>query len=273
MKDKLEISILESTASIRRILVGALWNMGRIVAILTLVISALVLFTDIGFSDFGTEGFTSTLLVMLLSSYIIYFSMEESGEKLGEQTEEYKKAIEEFSRLKNELTGEKIVALREFCRRYSLEELEYRKESFLIQNGISKDDYERYKSGDRIRWRERRVMRLAEKIRPFNLTPKILLAGGARDGQSELSNPERTKLLGLLLKLLPTTLCMLVTISVMLSAKQDLDAAGVIEGIFKLSSLPIIGFRGYAAGYSYVKDKKIFWINTKSRLLDAFLKS
>ena len=136
MKDKLEISILESTASIRRILVGALWNMGRIVAILTLVISALVLFTDIGFSDFGTEGFTSTLLVMLLSSYIIYFSMEESGEKLGEQTEEYKKAIEEFSHLKNELTGEKIVALREFCRRYSLEELEYRKESFLIQNGI-----------------------------------------------------------------------------------------------------------------------------------------
>ena len=273
MKDKLEISILEGSATIRRTLISILQNMGRIIAILTLLVSALVLFTDISFSDFRSQGFTSTLLVMLFSSYIIYFSMEEAGENLGEETEEYKSAKAEFLKLKERLGGEKITALREFCKSYSGEELEYRREEFLMQNGLSKEDYEGYKRGERTSRKERRILRSADKMRPFSLSPKILLSGEGRGLKSELSNPERTKLLNLFLKLIPTTLCMLVTISVMLSAKKDLDAAGVIEGIFKLSSLPIIGFRGYAAGYSYVKEKKIFWINTKSRLLDAFLKS
>ena len=44
-----------------------------------------------------------------------------------------------------------------------------------------------------------------------------------------------------------------------------------MEGIFKLSALPIIGFKGYGAGYSYSKDTKSAWIDTKARILEQFV--
>lgn len=63
---------------------------------------------------------------------------------------------------------------------------------------------------------------------------------------------------------------MSVTVSVILTAKEGLDAATVIEGILKLSTLPVVGFRGYANGYSYVRKSFIPWIETKKRLLEAY---
>jgi hypothetical protein len=58
----------------------------------------------------------------------------------------------------------------------------------------------------------------------------------------------------------------------MLTAKDGLTATAVIEGILKLSTLPVVGFRGYAAGYSYIRRSYIPWIETKSRLLEAYNK-
>ena len=77
----------------------------------------------------------------------------------------------------------------------------------------------------------------------------------------------------MLLKMIPTTVCTLVTVSLVLKVKSDMNAAVIIDGILKLSSLPIIGFKGYAAGYNYARGTLRLWTETKSRLLDAFLKS
>ena len=63
---------------------------------------------------------------------------------------------------------------------------------------------------------------------------------------------------------------MTVTVSVILTAKSGLSAATVIEGILKLSTLPIVGFKGYAGGYSYIRKSYIPWIETKRRLLQAY---
>ena len=90
MKDSFERSLLEAGAGIKK---GSLCtladNAGKAIAAITFLICALVLFTDIGFSNFRAESFTGTLAVMLISSYLIYFSMNETGERLGEKSEEY----------------------------------------------------------------------------------------------------------------------------------------------------------------------------------------
>ena len=70
--------------------------------------------------------------------------------------------------------------------------------------------------------------------------------------------------------MLPSALCTVFTVSVMLSGK-DLSVASVIESIFKLSCLPIIGLRGYTRGYAYVTEELVPWVKTKSRLLEAFI--
>jgi len=77
----------------------------------------------------------------------------------------------------------------------------------------------------------------------------------------------------MIIKLIPSTVCTLFTISVMISVKDNLTAAGVIEALLKLSTLPIIGLKGYSGGYEYVTVSEVAWINTKCRLLDAFIKT
>ena len=87
----------------------------------------------------------------------------------------------------------------------------------------------------------------------------------------ELDNPEPRARLKMLLNLVPTTICMVITISVMLSLKESLGPAEIFEGLMKLSALPIIGIRGYVCGFSYAKEVRAGWLETKSRLLEGFL--
>ena len=272
MKDSFEVSLLESGQIFKKGYLSIVNNAGRAIAVITLIVSALVLFTDISFAELGGNNFTSTMSVMLLASYLMYFSMEDAGEKLGEESEEYKTSKEKCSKLAEQVSGNDIAALREFCKKYSDEEKEYRRCNFLLRFGYSENDYKKYKTGAEFCKKAKRIFARSDKIKGLPLTPKMLLCSGRNHEKSELSNPERSKLIYMLLKLIPTTVCMIVTVSVMLSTKQNLNAATVIDGIFKLSSLLIIGFRGYSSGYNYTKRTLPIWLDTKSRLLDAFLK-
>lgn len=272
MKDKFEVSLLESGELLKRGATVLLNNMGKTVAVITLVVAALVLFTDISFADFNAESFTSTMAIMLMASYLMYFSLEDSGERLGEESEEYKKSKSACDELIDRIGGEKIHALRRFCKEYSEEEASYRKMNLLMSNGYSIEEYQAYKSGKTITKGARRVFRRTDKLKAKALTPKDLLSKERSSTKSELHNPESSKLIRTLIKLLPTTVCTTVTVSVMLTTKDNLSVATVIDGLFKLSALLIIGFKGYASGYNYAKYTLPIWLDTKTRLLDAFLK-
>lgn len=245
-------------------------NAGKAIAIITVVIAILVTFTDVTFASFHGNSFTTGLLVMLFSSYIIYFSMEGSGEKLGEETEEFNRALKKYDEAKKNISAEDIASLRSFCYDYSQKEADYRRKSFLAESGLTQEEYCSYKSGTKFPYLTRKKLRRAEKIKPYRLTPTLLLSGERLLYKSELRNPESSKLLSLLLGLIPTTLGTLFTVSIILTTKESLTVATVIEGLLKLSALPIIGFKGYSSGYSYVKCEKSMWIETKSRLLEEF---
>ncbi len=272
MKDKFEISLLESGELLKKGAAALINNIGRSVAVITLVVAALVLFTDISFADFNAESFTSTMAIMLMASYLMYFSLEDSGERLGEESDEYKKSKQACDALIDRVGGERIHELRNFCKEYSHEEANYRRANLLISKGYGIEEYEAYKSGSPAAKGALRVFRRADRLKAKTLTPKDLLTKQIYGTKSELHNPETSRLLGALIKLLPTTVCTVVTVSVMLTAKDNLSVATVIDGLFKLSTLLIIGFKGYASGYSYAKYTLPMWLDTKSRLLDAFLK-
>ena len=207
--------------------------------------------------------------------YLMYFSLEDAGEKLGEDTEEYKASKARYDELVKKIPGESIPSLRKFCSDYSAEELRYRRENLLYSCGYTYKEYEDFHKGiipDDIVPKTRRAYLRADLMKAVSLTPKTLLSPDRVRGKSELSNPESSKLLRMIISLIPSTICMTVTVSVMLTAKEDLGAAEIIGGILKLSTLPIIGLRGYAAGYNYTKRTLPVWNETKTRLLEAFLK-
>ena len=103
------------------------------------------------------------------------------------------------------------------------------------------------------------------------LTPTLLLGSERSSTRSELESPEKRKFPMLVLKLIPSTLCMLVTLSVILTAKEEMTSADILNGILKLSALPLIGFRGYASGYSYAKHSLTDWLKTKTDILESFI--
>ena len=271
MAKEFDVSLFDSGALVKRGVGAILENAGKAVAAITLVVTALVLFTDIGFTDFRAESFTSTLAVMLLSSYVMFFSMSEAGEKAAESSKGYKESSERYLKLAARVRGDDLGRLRDFCKKYTAEELEYRRCDYLIKHGYTRSEYDSYRSGEAVDRRARRVFRRAERLKAATLTPRSLLSNESKRERAELFNPENTKLITMVLKMLPTTLCMLLTVSVMLRAKSGLTVADVIDGLFKLFSLPIIGFRGYASGYTFKSSGIPLWLDTKSRLLEAFL--
>lgn len=246
-------------------------NSGKIIAVITLVVAALVTFTEVSLSAAFTESFTCQMIIMLLSSYLMYFSMEETGERRGVTSEAFVESLTRYEGLCRRVSACKIPALRDFLKRYCEEDRKYRQGLFLMRYGLSLSELSEYEGGAVIRGEALRVMKRAAKIRPVRLSPHALLNNESFKGKSELSSPEGQKLLSMLLRLVPTTVCTIFTVSVILTAKDGLSASSVIEGILKIAALPIIGFKGYAAGYKYARGAKRAYLDTKSRIIEEFI--
>ncbi len=266
-----ERSLLESGELMKRGCQSVIQNMGKAIAAITAVLACLVTFTEIGFCDPSVETFTPTLLLMLIGSYVIYFSMEDAGERLGEESEEYRKAMTRYTTVREKIDGNHMDRLRDFCKKYAAEEAEFRRSSLLLAAGVSAADMKEPAKDRATRKKRQHLLRKLRHIRPLPLSPALLLTKKTKRAKSELENPESTKFFRLLLGMLPTTVCMTVTVSVFLTAKSDLGAAEIINGLLRLSSLPVIAFRGYARGYGYVRSSVSLWLETKAKLLEAFL--
>ena len=268
-----DTAIFESGDIVRRGVRLVVENVGRAIAIITVLVTALVLFCDVGFADVGAEKFTSTLIIMLISSYLMYFSCYETGEESGRGSEEYKTKEAEYKKLRERITCSHLEPLRSYLKSYSENEAKYRRVAILMQNGYSYDEYEAYKSGEKFDRKAVKAFKKADSIKATPIPTSTLVCGMREKRRSEIQDPDAHKIFGSILKLLPMTVCSIFTVSVILTAKDGLGAIDVIEGIFKLSSLLIIGLRGHLAGMTYSMITLPSWIETKCRLLDDFLKS
>ena len=247
-------------------------NSGKIIAAITALIAVLLTFTDVRFLGVSAKEFTANLFIMTVAAYLMYFSMEDAGEKLGEEAEEYVETKNALSELIGKVSGEDIALLRKYCNGYSTDELKYRREGYIVANGYTPEEFYRWQSGECFSRRTERVFRRAERCKSISLTPITLLSADGYERRSELKDPTRYKIPKMIVKLIPSTVCMAVTVSVMLTMKDGMSWAAVIEGLLKLASLPIISFKGYAAGYNHTKEAKLSWMKTRIKILEAFMK-
>ncbi len=242
-------------------------SLGKVIAIITVVIAALVTFTDVAISTATSDTYIGTLTVMIISAYIMYFSLEDVGEDRGERCEEYKRAKAHYTATRVEIKGNNMPALRKFCVEYSKRELEYRRRNKLMFYGLCEADKPKEKT--RENRQRRRIFKKVERMHCAPLTPRMLLSEDTKS-TGELCDPERGKRMRSFVKLIPSAVCMCVTVSVALSVKDGMTAADVINGILKLSALPIIGIRGYVSGILFASRTKTAWLETKARILESF---
>lgn len=271
MTEELDITLAQSGSILKKGYSFVIANVGKTVAIITLLVTALVSFTEISLSELNSEVFTSTLIMMLLASYVMYFSLEDAGERLARENESYKEISERHESLEKDVKRCDIARLREFCLDYTKAELEYRRSNMLFSLGYTKEEYDAYLNGAKMPKKTAKALRRVEKIKRAQLSASTLLSAKSRT-KSELKNPEVSRLTNMIIRLIPSTVCMLFTVSVMVSVRDNMTVAGVIEAILKLSTLPIIGLKGYSDGYEYVMNNESAWLETKSRLIEAFLK-
>ena len=272
MSEEFDIAVASSGALFRKGYGFIIANVGKTVALITLLVTALVSFTEVSFSGIDRANFTSTLILMLISSYVMYFSLADAGEKLGRETEGYKAVSERHTELQKRIKQCDIAKLRSFCLDYRNREHEYRQNNLLFSLGYTKKEYEEYLSGKEMPKKMRNALWRVKKIKCADLTAATLISTD-KGRVSELKSPEGNHLLTMLLRLIPSSVCMIFTVSVMISVKDNLTAAGIIEALVKLCTLPVIGLKGYSGGYEYVTVSEIAWLETKCRIIETFLKT
>ena len=271
MKDSISERTLGYGAAIKRTRAAIVENAGKTVALITGIVVALVTFTEISFYDFRTTEFLSSALLLLLGAYIIYFSLEDAGERLGRGEEIYLAEVERYRTAVERLRQGPLGGFREFLELYSREELAFRVRGYLFSHGYSEDALARYQSGEKFSKEAVRVFRRAERMRAVTISPSRLLGSG-RTSPSELAGPARSRMARLLLGLVPTSACMLFTFSIMLGARDGMTAEFIIESILKLSGLPIIALRGYTVGYNFALGDGRGWLMTKTEIIEEYLR-
>ena len=272
MNDGFDMTLLCSGALIKRGYSALIANVGKAVAIITLIVAALISFTEIGFSSASAESFSSTLIMMLIASYVMYFSLEDAGERLARESEEYKKAEASYDERRNLIGGEDITRLRQFCLNYQNEEHEYRRRAALVSLGYTEEEYDDFKKGKTKGAKAKRELSKIDRIKRSELNAQDLLSKGSSKEKRELKRPGAEKLLFMLFRLIPSTVCMLFTVSMMISAKDGMTFSSVMESLMKLSTLPIIGLKGYSLGYEYTMENELSWLNMKTTILDGYIK-
>ena len=267
MRNELDSAFLEADRLIKRGKRTLAENAGKTVAVITAAVTALVTFTEVGIGGFLSSGSITDALILIIASYLMYFSLGDAGKRTAMATEEFRAASAALDNARGRVGGEMIGELRQFCLDYSSSELEYRKRRMAKEFGLSDSDL--LSPPDR---RTKRLKRRLNRQKMLKITPRMLLCGAEYEGNTELSAPHGAKAKRTVKTLLPSTAAMLFTVSVILSTKDGLTAASVAEGLLRLSCLPIIGLRGYTDGYGLALGAELSWIRARVRLLDAFFK-
>ena len=270
MKRDIESVLLGTDELTRRGKNALISNMSIVIAVAVAVISALVSFTDVSFGAFLSDGFFPSLLFLLTNGYIIYFSLADAGENSGKESEEYERAGKKYEAAVLRIKPSDVAALGEYCIRYAEAELLQRQDAALLAAGLDRSCLEAYLKGEKTKGGGTRRLRKIAAMKPYPLTPTVLLDGERTARRSMLENPARYKLLHLFVKLIPTTVCSIITVSVMLSGKDGQSAADILNAIVRLSLLPVLAFRGYREGYLYAKFSLSAWLDTKAVILEGF---
>lgn len=268
MKTTFDEELISYSDKLRGAYTNLLRDLSKIVALLTALIAALLVFVDIEFLGLATREFSTTLLLVLISSYVCYFSLEEAGERLYEDTDEHRERLGRYKKITGRITVGMLPGLREYLTAYTAEELAFRQGQMLLSEGLSTEELSAYKRGE-ITDKRRRPLKKIAAAKRLPLTPEALLSSEARE-RTSVTDPRVTKYPELLLKLLPGTLCMLLTASVVLTFRE-MSPEAIVEGILKLSTLPIVCLRGYASGYNYKRYKEAPFIEAKIRILEGFV--
>ena len=236
-------------------------RIGLWISALALLVAVVITFTDVSFLSLSAESLTLKMAIYAAVTVIMFYALEDEGERTGRTESAYKESEKAFLAAKTAVTPAHYGALDGFCERYIEEELSKRRSVFLLSHGITSGDAPL--SGA--------LERKMKALKPLRISAATLLDPSASPRHSPLESPERHRKCRLAARLLPSLLCSVFGIGIAVGVRAEMTPSAVIEGLFKISALLIVALRGYAVGYLFIGDGEIPFLQAKTRLLEQFL--
>ena len=202
----------------------------------------------------------------------MYLSLESEGQSFARTQTSFLEQKGAADALAANVQGEMLAPLRNYLARIHAQEIRAREDRLLLCYGIDREEYESYRRGGTYGKKKSRYLKRVARITIAPLTPSELLFFDEGKVASFTERPSARMRLRGILKIIPSILCTILTVGVMIEIKDGFSLALLIEGVLKLSALLSMGLRGYLAGVGYVNTVLFPFHKVRQKLLDAFLR-
>ena len=264
--------LLEADALGQRVKEGLLEHVGRAAAFFAIAIAAIFTFTEIAFVGISAAEFTLEATVLLISGLVMYLSLESEGQSYAKTQDAFLAQKKRSDALATQVQGENLPRLRAYLIRIHAQELRAREDRLLLRYGIEREEYEIYRRGGTYGKKRSRYLKRVARISTAPLTPSDLLFFDDGKVVSLSERPSPFARLRGVCKIIPSILCTMLTVGVMVEIKDGLSLSLILEGTLKLCALLSMGMRGYLAGVNYVNTVLLPFHKVREKLLDAFLR-
>lgn len=274
-----------------------------IIAALSIVILAALMWADITISDLFSLRFVGEGMVLTLIFWMMYLSMNENGIRSGRNDDGYIKARAKYNKVRDSLRLNGIADLSTFCDWYIDDELVRARKGILVRRGVSYELFEKHflpirglvLSSDKkymsliktatpeemahmavynsLSISKRGAVLLALKIKPIHLTPDMLLVDEhgrvSRNPIAATISRARTRRNAVGLGCIAATSMLIVSIALEVAA--DPTKAKMIYGLIQVASLIFTGLRGYSAGVLLYSTDAVAFHESRTNVLYMFL--
>lgn len=279
------------------------------IATLIVILTISLIWTDVRITDLFTIKFAADLLAFLLLFWMMFFTMQSSGNTGGKADEEYASVRNRYREERDKIrkTGSEF-DLPDFCDFYSNKEIRDYRRSLLLNANIRIEEWEeKYSDLDdhallvllprRKFYRKIRSAELEEGVskklcalrklsarkkgaivkaclaRPLEISPDLIMLD---DGEKTSRTPIAEKSIKQkqtqrdIFALIRITLMMFLSISLAGEFIFTLSPSTFVFGMVKLSSLAVTGYQGYHIGYTVYTEYGVRRLNDQINLISVF---
>ena len=252
-------------------------TLGICAAATTILVFSVLFFTDVRFTAEGILSLSLHFALLCFSSYVMYFSLFETGKEKGEAAEDTRAVRAKRNALlaRYEKEGD-TASLRLFCERATEKERKEAQAALLSRFLLTEEEGAALlaRNGG-LSFKERRRKRALQGIRGIRLTPAMLLSHRRAEGyHAPLSrSPERMRRHRSLSFLLITAVTAAFSVSLVFDVLLSPTAGTIAAYLLKLFTLFGSGLRGYKAGYFHTTVDVTEYEREQAALLEEYFRS
>lgn len=271
MKNDLFLPNVEEKAAVKSILS----SLGILCAAATVIIFSALFFADVTLTFSSALDFTVDFALLFFSSYIMYFSLFDTGSEKALllrpvcSLKEKRDAL--FDRYRKEGTSESIAA---FCAMLSKEKTREQREVLLSQMSVSEEEAARLWKKERrsLSVADKRILRRLSRLKHIRILPNMLLSERAVSAMDVpfSSSPEKMRRRRFFRFLLPTVLTALLSVSLAAEVIRNPSADVIVGYLLKLFTLLFNGVKGFRSGYSYIACDKSAYMHEQCFWLEEY---